>query len=104
MTSQITGLAIVYTTAYSGADQRKNNASRHWPLWWKMFPFDDVIMKHLEMEHIVLTEHTHSPFFVYHLCIMLGKRQKCFPFEKSKPENMTFCGRHFEMDFTKIRL
>ena len=46
MASQITSLTIVYSTVYSGADQRG--------YWWiprtkgqqreKMFPFDDVIM------------------------------------------------------------
>ena len=58
MASQITSLTIVYSTAHSGADQRK--APRHWPLCGeftgdrgiprtnghereKMFPFDDVI-------------------------------------------------------------
>ena len=41
MTSQITSLTIVYSTVYSGADQRKHQAPRHWPLcreftgdWW----------------------------------------------------------------------
>ena len=60
MASQITSLTIVYSTVYSGADQRNVETQRHWPLWgvftgdrWiphtkgkrKMFPFDDVIMK-----------------------------------------------------------
>ena len=53
MASQITSLAIVYTTVYS--DQGNNKAPRHWPLCgeftgdqWiprKMFPFDDIIME-----------------------------------------------------------
>ena len=60
--SQITSLAIVYSTVYSGADQRKHESSaspafvrgiHRWPVnsphkgpvTWKMFPFDDVIMK-----------------------------------------------------------
>ena len=30
--SQITSLTIVYSTVYSGADQRKIKAPRHWPL------------------------------------------------------------------------
>ena len=30
--SQITSLTIVYSTVYSGADQRKHQAPRHWPL------------------------------------------------------------------------
>ena len=31
--SQITGVSIVYSTVCSGADQRKQKAQRHWPLW-----------------------------------------------------------------------
>ena len=62
MASQITSLTIVYSTVYSGADQRKHQSSAslafvrgiHWvlvntphkgPVTRKMFPFDDVIMK-----------------------------------------------------------
>ena len=62
MASQITSLPIVYSTVYSGADQRihKSSASpafvrgiHRWPLntphkgpvTQKRFPFDDVIMK-----------------------------------------------------------
>ena len=61
MVSQITSLAIVYSTVYSGADQRKHQSSaslafvrgiHQWPVnsphkgqvTLKMFPFDDVIM------------------------------------------------------------
>ena len=59
--SQITSLTTVYSTVYSGADQRKHQScvslafvwgihrgpgkSPHkWPVTRKMFPFDDVIM------------------------------------------------------------
>ena len=59
--SQITNLAIVYSTVYSDADQRKHqssaslafvrgihrrpvNSPHKWPVTRKMFPFDDVIM------------------------------------------------------------
>ena len=59
--SQITSLAIVYSTVYSDADQRKHQSSASlpfvrgihrgpmnspykWPVMRKMFPFDDVIM------------------------------------------------------------
>ena len=62
MASQITSLVIVYSTVYSGADQRKHqssaslafvrgihrgpvNSPRKGPVTWKMFPFDDVIME-----------------------------------------------------------
>ena len=53
--SQITSLAFVYSTVYSGADQRLTfvwglhrrpvNSPHKWPVTRKMFPFDDVIMK-----------------------------------------------------------
>ena len=59
--SQITSLTIVYSTVYSGADQRKQqssaslafvwgvhrwpvNSAHKWPVTRKMFRFDDVIM------------------------------------------------------------
>ena len=59
--SQITSLAIIYSTAYSDADQRKHqssaslafvrgihrgpvNSPHKWPVTPKMFPFHDVIM------------------------------------------------------------
>ena len=61
MAIQITSLTIVYSTVYSGADQRNHQSSAslafvrgiHWwpvnsphkrPATRKMFPFDDVIM------------------------------------------------------------
>ena len=61
MASQITSLTIVYSTVYSGTDQRKHQSSaalafvrgihrgpvnfpHKWPVTRKMFPFDDVIM------------------------------------------------------------
>ena len=61
MASQITSLTIVYSTVYSGTDQRKHqsstslafvrgihrwpvNSPHKWPVTQKMFPFDDVNM------------------------------------------------------------
>ena len=61
MASEITSLTNVYSTVYSGADQRKHqssaslafvrgihrgpvNSPHKWPVTRKMFPFDDVIM------------------------------------------------------------
>ena len=63
MVSQITSLTIVYSTIYSGADQRKHqssaslafvwgihrwpvNSPHKWPVTRKMFPFDDVIINY----------------------------------------------------------
>ena len=62
MVSQITSLTIVYSTVYSGADQRKHQSTaslafvrgiHRWPVnsphkspvTRKLFPFDDVIMQ-----------------------------------------------------------
>ena len=59
--SKITSLTIIYSTVYSGADQRKHqssaslafvwgihrrpvNSPHKWPVTRNMFPFDDVIM------------------------------------------------------------
>ena len=33
MASQITSLTIIFSTVYSGADQKNIKAPRHWPLW-----------------------------------------------------------------------
>ena len=71
MASQITSLTIVYSTVYSGTDQRKHQSSaslafvrgihrgqHKWPVTRKMFPFDDVIMILKLLEQIQATSHT----------------------------------------------
>ena len=67
--SQTTSLTIVYSTVYSGADQRKHQSSvslafvrgiyrgpvyspHKWPVTRKMFPFDDVIMENSDLWYI----------------------------------------------------
>ena len=62
MASQITSVSSVYSTIYSGTDQRKHQSSQSLafvggihqrlvnsphkgPVMWKMFPFDDIIMQ-----------------------------------------------------------
>ena len=58
MASQITSLTIVFSTVYLDTDQRKTPKLRvtglctgnstetgDFPAQWKIFPFDDVIMK-----------------------------------------------------------
>ena len=69
MASQITSLVIVYSTVYSGTDQRKHQSSRslafvrgihRWPLnsphkgpvMQKMFPFDDFIMYRISASNV----------------------------------------------------
>ena len=66
--SQINSLTIVYSTVYSDADQRKHqssaslafvwgihrgpvNSPHKWPVTWKMFPFDDVIMPPIKVNN-----------------------------------------------------
>ena len=66
--SQITSLTVVYSTVYSGVDQRKHqssaslafvrgihrgpvNSPHNGPVTRKMFPFDDVIMNLLSFNH-----------------------------------------------------
>ena len=68
---QITSLTIVYSTVYSGADQRKHqssaslacvrwihrgpvNSPHKWPVTRKTFPSDDVIMCHKSTSYPIL--------------------------------------------------
>ena len=89
MASQITSLAIVYSTVYSGADQRKHqssaslafvwgihrgpvNSPHKWPVTRKMFPFDDVIM----VWCITVVEPSYKPImalFTVALCVATPK-------------------------------
>ena len=74
MSSQITILTIVYSTVYSGADQRKHQSSaslafmlgihqwlvispHKWPVTRKMFPFDDVIMMYKQYSQATVRVH-----------------------------------------------
>ena len=76
MASEITSLTIVYSTVYSGGDQRKHqsfaslafvwgihrwpvNSPHKEPVTRKMFPFDDVIM--------MLICGTNMTYWVYHV-------------------------------------
>ena len=76
MATQITILTTVYSTVYSGADQRKHQSSaslvfvrgiHRWPVnsphkvpvARKMFPFDDVIMIHLR---VIIKENVYSSY------------------------------------------
>ena len=73
--SQITSLTIVYSTVYSGADQRKHqssaslafvrgihrgpvNSPHKGPVTRKMFPFDDVIVNFISSQ--IITRDTQS--------------------------------------------
>ena len=69
MASQFSSLTIVYSTVYSGTDQRKHqssaslafvrgihrwpvNSPHKWPVARKMLPFDDVIMPTICLESV----------------------------------------------------
>ena len=85
MASQITSLTIVFSTVYSGADQRKHrssvalafvrgirrwpgNSPHKWPVTRKLFPFDDVIMWNLKVCLIMrmgILEHSQSTWLSY---------------------------------------
>ena len=80
MVSQTTSLTTVYSSVYSGADQRKHQSSATlafvtgihlWPVnsphtgpvTWKMFPFDDVIMYIWNFKTIYYTNmSSHLPY------------------------------------------
>ena len=94
--SQITSLAIVSWTVYADADQRKHlssaslaflwgirrwpvNSPHRWPITWKMFPFDDVIMYHditdLMAWYLSPINHTKDRFLSLAAQIMLSQSQ-----------------------------
>ena len=58
MASQITSITIVYSTVYSGADQRKHQRSaspafvHKGPVTGKMSSFDDVIMYDEDVQYV----------------------------------------------------
>ena len=82
MASQITSITIVYSTVYSGADQRKHrgsaslafewrihrwpvNSPHKWPVTRKMFPFDDVIiLKSYKLGHTQCIIYAHMKFTI----------------------------------------
>ena len=90
--SQITSLTIVYSTVYSGADQRKYqssvslvfvrgirrgpaNSPHKWPVTRKMFSFDDVIMRIVSVHPKVLTA---DCVIVCDILVINCKAQKSF--------------------------
>ena len=88
ITSQITSLTIVYSTVYSGADQRKHKSSASlafvwgikWPVTRKMFPFDDVIMNvliitfHYARQSALCAGQENSRFCLYVLFILVIRK------------------------------
>ena len=75
MASQIISVSIVFATICSGADQRKHQSSvslafvkgiqrssvdspQKGPVTWKIFPFDDVIMKSINSSSVIDNSNT----------------------------------------------
>ena len=93
MASQITSLTIVYSTVYSGADQRKHqsstslafvqgihlgslNSPHKWPVTRKVFPFDDVIMYNSnKLKHTTSMGHIDSTVPLCHFLTQSGKNK-----------------------------
>ena len=80
MASQITSLTTVYSTIYSGADQRKHqsstslafvrgihqglvNSPHKWPVTRKMIPFDDIIMDISLPLSIIMINVVYNPYY-----------------------------------------
>ena len=80
MASQITNFTIVYSMVYLGTNQTKQLSSASlaivrgihrwpvnfplkWPVTWKMFPFDDVIMMYIYIYyHVFVRQLVHGYF------------------------------------------
>ena len=98
--SQFTSLMIVYSTVYSGADQRKHqrsaslafvrgihrgpvNSPHKWPVTRKMFPFDDVIMYRASATtNCITSQELYTRFALYCELVMFNFthiRQGYFP-------------------------
>ena len=85
MVSQIPSLAIVYSTVHSGADQRKHqnsaslavvrgshrwpvNSPHKWPVTWKMFSFDDVMInEEMYKTYMTTLNNPHPPTLRLHV-------------------------------------
>ena len=117
MASQITTLAIVYSTVYSDADQRKHqssaplafmwgthrgpvNSPHKWPVTRKMFPLDDVIM-FLCFRSVDCGGHwCHSRDYYGHrharLCLLLSSKVSIMGRSRniSKPQNICIVLSH----------
>ena len=99
MASQITSLTIVYSTVYSGADQRKHqssaslafvrgihrwpvNSPHKWPVTRKMFPFDDVIMVYMVKKYCGACVRF-PVMFIFHLQTIICWKEVRFMFWQS---------------------
>ena len=112
MASQITSLTIVYSTSYSGANQRIHqssaslafvqgvhwwlvNSPHKWPVTRNMFPFDDIIMDCIE--HYFLWQ---TPYGFHVCCNIINwkcKTQKCLNFVWKRNAPLKILTTNFQM-------
>ena len=117
MASQIT-LTIVYSTVHSGADQRKHQSSaslafvrgiHRWPVnsphkgtvTGKMFPFDDVIMRHMKTSWVGNAFHTAFLITPRLMVIFLFTWTKCW--QNSRVDVTPFYWHILTFDFSMDR-
>ena len=94
MASQITRFTIVYSTVFSGTDQRIHqrstslafvwgihrwllNSQHKWPVMQKMFPLDDIIMNILTATHdrlVCCFNFLHSCIYSVNICVPVFAR------------------------------
>ena len=114
MASQITSLTIVYSTVYSGTDERKHQSSaslafvrgiHRWPVnsphkgpaTRKMFPFDDVIMDRVVRGLGCITYTSCIRIHSYHICIHINTNMFSFVLHVECPLKYPI----FTRDFTQ---
>ena len=114
MASQITSLTIVYSTVYSGSNQRKLQSSAsltcvwriHWwpvnsphkgPVTRKMFPFDDVIINPMLSVVICLPD-----AFLWHNYSRHMLRRRLFGCKSSQLRFIPSKSHHFCKAFMKL--
>ena len=116
MASQITGVSMVYSTVYSGADQRNHqrsaslslafvwgihrwpaNSPHKWPATQKMFPFDDVIMKFASPVKMAIIPKSWLKKMTWWKYIMYHQVRDAFPWIHTYdafPKNTYICMYH----------
>ena len=115
MASQITSLAVVYSTDCLFRRRSKKtsklrvtglcvgnspgpvNSPHKWPVTWKMFPFDDVIMRQiLYLQHRLLHMSAHNQTFM---------RANCIPWKiEEKPIFFFYCPQNFISHHSNIHI
>ena len=121
MASQIASLTIVYSTVYSGADQRKHqssaslafvrgihrgpvNSPHKWPVTRKMFPFDDVIMRRFFSSNIFrrIQLHCTGVYFTVTYKLQSNIFRRIYPLNEFSKELQIFMKQFYGAVFKRI--